>query len=81
MLLKQDILLTEDINFALGKVKFTRHFISMLDSYNFLQYVNTAAYVCGHIIDFVATLETSFLLSGKPAVHETFIPDSVSGKT
>ena len=83
MLLKQDILLTGDINFhsESSNSPDTKHFISILDSHNFLQHVDTATHVYGHILDFVSTLETSSLLSGKPAVHETFIADSISGKT
>ena len=59
----------------------TKHFISILDSHNFLRQVGTATRVCVHILNFVATLETSSLLSRKPAVHETFIADFISGKT
>ena len=83
MHLKQDILLTGDINFHLENSNSpdTEHFISILDSHNFLQHVDTATHVCGHILDFVATLKTSSLLSGKHAVHETFIADPISGKT
>ena len=83
MLLKQDILLTGDINFHLENSNSpdTNHFISIPDSHNFLQHIDTATHVCGHILDFVATLETSSSLSAKPGVHETFIADSISGKT
>ena len=83
MLLKQDIFLARDINYHLESSNSpdSKHFISVLDSHNFLHHVNTATHVCGHILDFVATLETSSLLSRKPAVHETFIADSISGKT
>ena len=83
MLLKQNILLTGNINFHLENLNSpdTKHFISIPDSHNFLQHVDTATHVCGHILDFVANLDTSSLLSEKPVVHETFIADSISGKT
>ena len=83
MLLKQDILLTGDINFHLENSNSpdTRHFISILDSHNFFQHIDIATPACGHTLDFLATLETSSLLSGKPVVHKTFIADSISGKT
>ena len=83
MLLKQDILSTGDLNFYLESSNSpdTKHFISILDSHNFLQHVDAATHVCVHILNFVATLQTSSLLSGKPAAHETFMADFISGKT
>ena len=83
MLLKQDVLLTGDINFHLDckTSPETKHFNSTLDSLNFIQHVDTATHVGGHTLDFIATLENSSLLCNKPTVRDTFITDSVSGKS
>ena len=74
MLLKQDILLTGDVNFHLDckTSPETKYFNSTLDSFDFVQCVNAATHVHvgGHTLDFAATLENSSLLCNKLFVYE-----------
>ena len=82
MLLKHEILLTGDINFHLDckTLTSTKHFLSTLDSCNFSQHVDALTHICGHTLNFVATLENSPSLLEKPKVLNTLITDSKSGK-
>ena len=82
MLLNYEILLTGDTNFHSDckTSTSTKHFLSTLDSCNFSQHVDAPTHFCGHILDFVATLENSPILLEKPKVLNTLITDSKSGK-
>ena len=82
MLLKHEILLTGDINFHLDckTSSSTKQFLSTLDSCNFSQHVDATTHICGHTLDFVATLENSPFLLERPKVLNTLITDSKSGK-
>ena len=82
MLLKHEILLTGDINFHLDckTSSSTKQFLSTLDSCNFSQHVDAPTHICGHTLDFVATLENSPILLERPKVLNTLITDSKSGK-
>ena len=82
LLLKHETLLTGDINFHLDckTSTCTKHFLSTLDSCNFSQHVDAPPHICGHTLDFVATLEHSPILLEKPKVLNTLITDSKSRK-
>ena len=79
VLLKQDILLTGDINFHQSSK--TKHFNSTLDSFNFILHVDAAIHIGGHIIDIVPLLENSSLLYNKLVVCDTFIYNVISAKS
>ena len=80
--LKHEILLTGDINFHLDSSSSpdTKKFLILLDSFNFCQHINSATHICGHTLDFVATLENSSLKAEKPKILNSHITDSVSNK-
>ena len=83
VLLKHEILLTGDINFHLECTSSSdnKQFFSLLDFFNYTLHIDDAIHICGHTLDFVASLDNSLVLCEKPLVIDTLITDSFSGKT
>ena len=78
ILLKHEILLVGDINFHLDNKTSpdTKKFLTILNSFSFVQLVDSVTHIGGHILDFVATPEDSTIILGKPKAAETFITGS-----
>ena len=68
------------ISFMKPNVHKTLKFLVLLDSFNFRQHIDSATHICGHTLDFVATLENSSLIAEKPKTLNSHITNSVSNK-